>query len=432
MNARERSLKALYAIEEKGAYANQALSGALGEGLENPADRALVTELVWGVLQNRTALDYIIARFSKIKLKKLSPWMKQILRLGVYQLYYMDRIPDSAACNESVKLAKRYGHAAASGFVNGVLRSAARGRTTVRFPDRSDLLRHLATVYSYPDWMVSRLLAEYGGEECEGILRAGNSPHDPTVRVNLMRSTPQQLIETLAQEGMAAEADAELPCCLYIRGALQVHRSAAYAAGLYTLQNRSSMLAAELLAPQPGDFVLDVCAAPGGKTTHIAEKMQNRGRVLAFDIHPHKITLIEAAAKRLGLSCITAQCQDAAQLRPELAEKADRVLADVPCSGLGVINKKPDIKWTRTEADITALAPVQAEILQTAAQYVRPGGVLVYSTCTILKQENQDQVAAFLSRNPAFHQVEEKLLLPHRTSGSGFYLCKLQKRENAI
>ncbi len=427
MKARERVLRALYAVDTDGTYANAALKEALSAEFEFQADRGLVTEIFRGVLQNRMAIDYVISMFSKIKLKKLSPWIMQILRMGVYQILYMDKIPESAACNESVKLARKYGHNSSAGFVNGVLRSVARNKDKIEFP-KDNITDYLSLCYSYPTWMVEMLLKIYGEKECEEILKAGNSVKPPTIRTNLTKTTTSELTEALKAEGITATADNELDYCLYITGGLSVENSPLYKEGKYTLQNKSSMLATEMLAPKSGEFIIDVCAAPGGKTTHIAEKMGDRGRVVAFDIHKHKTVLIENAAKRLGLKSVEVMEQDASKICKEFIGKADRILADVPCSGLGVINKKPDIKWNVKEEDIAELVKIQKEILNTVSAYVKSGGVLVYSTCTITDEENRLQIDNFLKENEDFYKAEEKLLLPHLTEGSGFYICKLQRK----
>lgn len=430
MTGREIALKALYEIEENGMYSNQALKAALSHPGLNDADRGLVTELVLGVQKNKIRLDHCVMQFSKVKLKKMTPWVRNILRMGIYQMVDMDKIPHSAACNESVKLARRYAHQAASGFVNGVLRSVARNLDAIVYPERNHPVEYLSVLYSYPVWMVEKLLEQFGLDECEAILRESNLPHPVTLRVNPLKIRPEELPAILAREGIRSAQDCLIPYCVRVEGAIDVTRSKAYQDGLYTPQNTSSMRAVEVLDPQPGELVLDVCAAPGGKTTQIAERMEDRGRIVAFDIHPHKAELIKAAAARLGLNSISAQIQDASVPVTEYIGKADRVLVDAPCSGLGVIHKKPDIKWTRQETDIQALAGIQAKILDTACQYVRPGGVLVYSTCTILCEENETQTERFLDRHPEFIKAKEDLLLTHQTGGSGFYLCRLEKYEN--
>lgn len=422
-SAREKVLKGLYKIENDGAYSNKALNDILSDRSLADIDRAFVTELMLGITGHKLRLDYVIQRFSKLKLKKLSPWVHQILRMGVYQILFMDGVPDSAACNESVKLAAKYGHGAAKGYVNGVLRSVVRGRDDIAYP--SDGKERLSVLYSYPMWLTEKLINQYGEETAEKIMAESHKAHPVTVRVNSLKTNKAELTDILRREGINAVPSESAPYCIYINGALNINSSEAYKNGLYTLQNKSSMAAVESLKPKPNELILDLCAAPGGKTTYIAELMQNKGRIIAFDIHPHKIELINNAAKRLGISVINAEANDAEVLKNELTGTADRVLADVPCSGIGVIHKKPDIKWRRAAEDIPKLCAVQQRILNNAAEYVRPGGTLVYSTCTILKEENELQVKKFLDKHTEFCLEEERTLHTFETGGSGFYIARL-------
>lgn len=421
-NARELVLKGLYQIEEKGAYSNKALRDILDNSGLAPADRAFATELLMGVVRNKLKLDHMIAQFSKVRLKKLSPWVHQILRMGVYQMVCREHIPDSAACNEAVKLAGRYAHGAARGYINGVLRSIAREKEKIAYPE--DPIARMSVMYSCPMWLTERLAEQYGQTGCRRILEDSHRQHPPTLRVNRLKTTGAELVQTLLEEGIKTRQDREDPWCLYVDGPLHIQSSPAYQKGLYTVQNTSSMAAVRTLAPLPGEIVMDVCAAPGGKTTQMAECMEDQGRILAFDIHPHKIGLIQAAADRLGLTCVEAAKQDAALFQPELEKGADRVLADVPCSGIGVIHKKPDIKWKRQAEDIPALCQLQKKILDTVCRYVKDGGTLVYSTCTILREENQDQAAWFAETHPDFHMESERQILTCETGGSGFYIAK--------
>lgn len=420
--AREVILKGLYRVTEEGAYSNRVLK----EMLQNPSlaakDRAFVTEVFMGVIRNEKKLDYIIARYSKMKIKKLSAWVHLILWMGIYQIVCMEHVPDSAACNESVKLARRYAHGAAQGYVNGLLRNVSRTKAEIAYP--TDPMTRLSVVYSCPEWITEKLIAQFGISETEEILKASHQKQPLTLRVNTLKCDQQALIVRLKEEGVTAVAEEDARC-VRVEGAISVTDSAAYRDGLFTPQNKNSMMAVTLLAPKAGDTVLDLCAAPGGKTTMAAEMMENRGKILAFDIHPHKAALIEKAAKRLGISIIEAKTHDAAVFLPQLENAADCVLADVPCSGIGVIHKKPEIKWMRNEEDIAKLCAIQRAILETAARYVRIGGTLVYSTCTIFQDENGDQIAAFLERHSEYRLEREQLLLTHKTGGSGFYIAKL-------
>ena len=425
-NTRELVLKALHRMEEEGAYSNQELKTVLADKTLPAADRGFATELLLGVVRNKLYLDYVIARFSTVKFKKLSPWIHGILRLGIYQILFMERVPDSAACNEMVKLAGKYSRGASRGFVNGVLRSVSRQKDAIPYPEAP--VDFLSVKYSCPQWLTEKLLAQYGAETCEQIMAASLKPYPPTLRVNTLKTTPRKLMLRLEEEGIKTHPAENNPRCLYVEGALNINRSAAYREGLYTLQNTSSMEAVTTLDPQPGERVLDMCAAPGGKTTFAAELMENRGEILACDIHLHKIPLLANAAKRLGISIVQPTAHDGTQWEVSWEEAFDRVLADVPCSGIGVIHKKPDIKWRRQAEDIPALCTIQRQILANAGRYVKSGGVLVYSTCTILQEENQAQTAWFLKEYPMFSLVEEKQILTHETGGSGFYIAKFLRK----
>lgn len=425
-NARELVLKGLYQVAENGAYSNHVLQEILDHPGLASQDKGFAAELFAGVIRNLRKLDYIIAQFSKVKLKKLSPWVHQILRMGVYQLVCMDHVPDSAACNESVKLARRYAHGAAQGYVNGLLRNISRNKTDIVYP--KDPVERMGVMESCPDWLTQRLVSQYGMTVCEEILKASHRKQPVSLRVNTLKTTGAELVQRLQKEGIVTRIDASEPRRLLADGAVHVGTSPAYREGLYTLQNSSSMAAVTALSPMPGEKVLDLCAAPGGKTTMMAEIMENRGRILALDIYPHKTALIEKAAKRLGITMIETKVWDAGEKIPEWEGRADRVLADVPCSGIGVIHKKPDIKWRRTPEDITVLCGIQKRILETAACYVRPEGILVYSTCTILQEENQMQIAAFLKKHPDFTLESEQLLQTYQTGGSGFYIAKLCRK----
>ncbi len=422
-SVRELVLKGLYRIYEEDAYSNQVIKEVLGTSELLNQDRGFASELLMGVVRNQLKLDYIIEKFSKIKIKKLSPWVHQILRMGIYQIICMERVPDSAACNESVKLSRKYAHGAAQGYVNGLLRTVARERENINYP--TEPLERLSIVYSCPMWLAEKLSAQYGVEVCEEILKASHQKQPLSIRVNSLKTNKGDLIPILKKEGINVVDDTTNPLRLYVDGALNVYSSKAYADGLYSLQNASSMTAVEILSPKKGDTVIDMCAAPGGKTAYIAECMKNEGRIFAMDIHPHKMELISKSAERLGITIVKNEVADAAEFKPEFENLADKVLADVPCSGIGVIHKKPDIKLRRKPEDILALCEIQKKILETASKYVKVGGTLVYSTCTILREENQDRVKEFLGYNPEFSLESEIQLFTHNTGGSGFYIAKL-------
>lgn len=431
MNSREVILKALYRVEKDGAYSNKALNDALN-GVST-ADKAFVTGIFYGVLKSVITLDYIIMQFSNIKLKKTSPWVKNILRMGVYQIYYMDKIPDSAACNESVKLAKKYSHQASVRFVNGVLRNISRNKENIEFPDRGDIVKYLMVKYSYPEWIVNKFIGQFDEDECEKILEESNLPHPVTIRANTLKISADELAVKLEESGISAEVSTEVQNCLTIDGKIDVNKTQIYREGLFSLQNKSSMLTVETLDPQSGEFIIDVCAAPGGKSAYIAELMGNKGKVLSFDIYEHKAKLIRMTAQRLGINIIEERVHNSEVCDLEFKEKADRVLVDAPCSGLGVIHRKPDIKFNRKPEDIEELSKIQLRILKASSRYVKRGGILLYSVCTVLVEEGGEVVKAFLNENSGnndfkFEVMEEKLLLTHKMGGSGFYICKMRRK----
>jgi 16S rRNA (cytosine967-C5)-methyltransferase len=358
----------------------------------------------------------------------------------------MDRIPVSAACNESVTLAKRYGHSGSSGFVNAVLRNISRGKDKIGYPDEEkEPLKYLSVKYSYPEWMVEKYLNIYGKGFTESLLSAGNAVPEVTVRVNTLRTSREELIEELKKDGVEARPGKYSQEAVTLTNPSSLSRLSAFKKGLFQVQDESSMLAGLLLDPKPGELVIDVCSAPGGKATHMAQLMENKGIILARDIHEHKIKLIDEAAQRLGISIIKTEIFDASQKDEKNYMKADRVLLDAPCSGLGIIRKKPDIKWTRTAEETSQLPELQDTLIEAAAGSVKPGGVLVYSTCTILPDENQKVVERFLKRHTEFEldditglipgelrEYTEKKgminLFPNRDGIDGFFMARMIRR----
>ena len=419
MTAREAALKALYDIEFNGAYSNMAVKGMLSheQGMSKP-DKTLFTALVYGVTDKKLTLDYYIRCFSKIKLKKLSKYILLILRMGIYQLVFMDKIPQSAAVNESVKLAKRYGHSASAGFVNGVLRSAAGNE--IEYPSEQN--EYLSVKYSFPLWLCDKWIEEFGFDFAESMMRAFEENKKITLRPNSLKITAKELAEMLSDEGIKAEVLGNA----VVTDGFDIEHSRLYCKGYFTAQDTAAMKAAETLSPQSGEYIIDMCSAPGGKTTHIAEIMKNKGRISAFDIYEHKTELVRKNAERLGISIIDASVRDASEYDGKLKNTADRVLCDVPCSGLGIIGRKPDIKWNRSEeTDITEL---QKKILENGAEYLKNGGTLVYSTCTVEKSENEEVTAEFLKTHKNFEKVCEKTFYPHTDGTDGFYICKMKKQ----
>ena len=421
MNEREAALKALYEIEFNGAYSNMAVKNALSKNRDmSPQGKALFTALVYGVVDKKLTLDYYISNFSKIKLKKISKYILLILRMGIYQLIFMDKIPESAAVNESVKLAKRYGHGASAGFVNGVLRTVL--KSSIKYPENKN--EYLSVKYSYPMWLCDKWIDEFGFEFTEEMMKAFEKNKQITLRPNLLKTTQDELYTLFAKNGVEAKM-----CEDYIiTQGFDIENNPLYIQGYFTPQDSAASDAAKVLDPQSGDVVIDMCSAPGGKTTHIAELMQNRGKILAFDKYDHKIEIVNKNAKRLGIDIIEAKVSDACVFDKTLWGVADRVLCDVPCSGLGIIGKKPDIKWNRE--NISDINQIQKKILNNGAKYLKNGGILVYSTCTIEKSENEGVIEEFLLENTDFERLYEKTYYPHLDNTDGFYICKLRKKND--
>lgn len=444
-NAREAALKILYEINEKGAYSNIALNKYFAAAELRDIDRAFVTELVYGTVKWKLTLDRVIASYSNIKMEKLSPWILNILRVGAYQLLNMSKVPQSAACNESVKLAGRYGHKASAGFVNAVLRNIARNGSSEALPSKdADLTDYLSVRYSYPKWLAEKYIGLFGAEFTESLLYAGNSTPELTVRANTLRLSTAELTAKLMEEGVAAVPGKYVGEAVVIKSPVSVAKLEAFQKGLFQVQDESSMLPAKVLAPQPGELVLDACSAPGGKATHMAQLMQNRGIVIARDIHEHKLKLIDDAAARLGIDIIKSELHDAVLPDRPHDRTFDRVLLDAPCTGLGIIRRKPDIKWVRETKDLDSITALQRQLIHVVSQSVKPGGVLVYSTCTILPEENEGVVNTFLEQNTDFEADDIAPFLPpelavhakgcmlqlytNRDGIDGFFIARIKRR----
>ena len=417
---RERALLALYDVFYGGAYSNMAVKEQLL--CDMPAkDKNFIAQLVYGTVRYKLTLDYIIEQNSDIKLKKLSKFVLLILEMGIYQIYYLDKVPQSAAVNESVKLATRYAKRA-KGFINAVLRAAAGGKETLAFP--KDRVKYLSLKYSFTEDMVKRFL---NLDFCEELLESLNKEPRTTIRINTLRCEEIENTEISPLYKYAA----------YVKG-LDVTASKDYQDGKFIVQDVAAMMPSLALSPKAEETCVDVCAAPGGKTTHLAELMENKGKIYAFDIHPHKIELIEKNASRMGIDIISAICHDSLNVYEELVGKADKVLADVPCSGVGIISKKPDIKWNKE--DVSGLPDIQLKILENASKYLKIGGELVYSTCTLYREENEGVIERFLERNKDFELEEIEIPSPiiHKNSGyitlypnisgtDGFFIAKVKR-----
>ncbi len=443
-NPREIAINILKEINENEAYSNISITRNI-EDVENSLDESFIREIVYGVIENKLQIDWIIMQFSKIKLKKIAPTIIEILRAGVYQIIFMDRIPDSAAVNESVKLAKKYGHKGSVGFVNALLRNISKNKNNIKLPEKDKSpIEFLSIKYSHPQWMIKKWIEDFGLDFTENLCIANNDKPKLNIRVNTLKISKQELINKLANRGFILSEGKYANDCIIIDNPIRITNTDEFKNGLFQIQDESSMLVAQIMNPKPGDFVIDVCSAPGGKTTHIAQKMENKGKIIARDIHEHKLNLIKDNVARLGTSIIQLEKYNATNLDENLTEKADCCLVDAPCSGLGLIRRKPDIKWHKVEDSLSEITKLQYEILVNSSMYVKKGGILVYSTCTIQKEENIWLMKKFLEGNKEFRLISfqdlidnEELkkqaingyieLYPNINGTDGFFIAKLIK-----
>ncbi|MDD2446566.1 MAG: 16S rRNA (cytosine(967)-C(5))-methyltransferase RsmB [Tissierellia bacterium] len=404
MNSREVALNTLLDINKNLSYSNISLSKHINFEM-SVQDEGFIRELVYGVLENKTYLDYILSKASKIKLIKLHPAILEILRLGIYQLIFMDRVPTSAAVNESVNLAKKYGHKGSIGFVNGVLRNISRNIENFSKIEVKDKIKFLSIKYSHPEFLVKRFIKEFGFKFTEELLMANNATPKLNIRVNTLKTSKKDLINKLENKGYVVFEGKYANDSLIIDNPSRITSIVEFKEGFFTIQDESSTLVGQILAPKEGSNVIDVCSAPGGKTTHIAQIMNNKGKILARDLYEHKTKLIDENKKRLEIDIIETEVFDAIVLDDNLIGKFDYCLVDAPCSGFGLIRRKPEIKWNRTEQDINKLANMQKQILEVSKNYVKKNGTLLYSTCTILDEENIDIIDNFIESNPEYKLV---------------------------
>lgn len=431
INERELVLSILLSVTRDEEYSHIAIKNVLEkyQYLEKNR-RAFITRVSEGTLERMIELDYIIDQFSKVPVRKMKPVIRNILRMGVYQLKYMDSIPASAACNEAVKLAERKGFRNLKGFVNGILRNISRNMNEISYPSREENpAAYFSIYYSMPEWIVKEWQKTYGTEMTEEMLQSFLREPELSIRTNENRISPEELQKRLTEEGVTVRKNEKLPYAFYLSGFDYLQALPSFTEGLFYVQDESSMQVAELAAPKDGDHVIDVCAAPGGKSIHIAEKMHGTGQVDARDLTPYKVGLIEENMERCGTRNMTASCMDARILDEASIEKADIVIADLPCSGLGVIQKKKDIKYKMTPEKQEMLVKLQQEILSVVHRYVKPGGTLLYSTCTINREENEDNVAWFLKEHKEFLLESMEQILPKQGRNDGFFLAKLKKSE---
>lgn len=418
---REVALEVLLQIEKNQAYSNLLLNQTVKRSKLDQRDVGLLTEIVYGTIQRRDTLDYYLEPFVKKGLATLDVWVKVLLRLSVYQIAYLDRVPDRAVVHEAVSIAKKKGHKGISGMVNGVLRSILRqGLPTLEKIE--DEAKRLALETSFPLWLVRRWTEQYGIEATKEMCETSLIPPAVTVRVNQVKATVKEAIEQLTNEGLVVKRGELSPDAIMIEKG-NVFQTRAYEQGYVTAQDESSMLVGRAVGLKAGMSVIDACAAPGGKSTHMAEQMNDEGTVLSFDLHEHKVKLIREQAARLELASIQAESLDARKMDKHLADQQfDRVLVDAPCSGFGVIRRKPDIKWTKSEKDIEAIQAIQQDILDAVAPFVKTGGALTYSTCTVDKAENEESVRMFLAKHIDF-QLDSTLRerLPEKVVNAGRY-----------
>lgn len=424
-NPRQVALNILVEMEKMQSYAGLSLDKHLNQsGLMGP-DRRLAAALVLDVTENRIKLDFAINHF--MQKEQNDATVRSILRLGACQILLYDRVPDSAAVNECVNLVKMAGIVPLSGFVNGVLRTMSREKANIPWPKPEEGARYLSVEYSMPQWLVEQLIGDYGEAEARAILAHRMDKHPITLRPNLTRLDDVGFEKLLAKKVWNWEK-CQTPHAYKVSGAIDISGDRDFTQGMYSIQGESSMRCAQLMDVKAGMQVLDCCAAPGGKSAYMAEVMGGTGRVHAWDVHDHRVDLIRAQARRLGLENLRPAVRDATQLKEDLVERMDAVLLDAPCTGLGVMLEKPDVKYRHQKEDLESLVKVQKQLLDTCCQYVKKGGAMVYSTCSILKDENEKQAAAFLERHPEFEKVEEHQLLSHRDGLDGFYMIKMIRR----
>lgn len=436
--ARHIALKCLYKIDKEKSYSNIVLDTYLNENREkiSSKDINLISEIVYGVTTWKLTIDYIIQKYSNIKLKKISDWVLNIIRIGVYQIVFLDKIPKSAAVNESVNLCKKYGNRSAS-FVNAILRKIDK-KDYNEIKNIKEFEKRVVLEYSMPEWIVKKLISQIGKNKTEEVCNNCNLRPMMSIRVNNLKTTKEELKKKLEERNIQIE-DGILEDFLYIKNVKNVIKNELYTSGLFTLQDEAAGYASYVLKPLKGQYILDACSAPGGKTTYLAEIMKNEGKILAWDLYPHRINEIKENAKRLGIDIINANINDSSKIREEFIDKFDKILLDVPCLGLGVIRRKPDIKWQRQEKDIEEITKIQYDILQTCSKYLKKDGELVYSTCSILQDENDKIIEKFLLENEfeieeigikGFKNMVKNNKMLHfypdnRTDG--FFICKMRK-----
>lgn len=437
MKAREIAYKVLLDIEKNKNYSNMAINKHFKDVKISNQDRGLATEIIYGVIENKYYIDYMIDKLSKVKTNKMEIYVKTLLRMGIYQIMFLNSISDYAAVNETVNLAKKK-NSKVSGFINGILRNVIRQKEEIGKVKTKDDVDYLSIKYSYDKWMIRNWMIHFGKEFTEELLEANNERPNIYLRTNTLKITRDELIKKLEKQNIKAEKVNVVEEAIKVEHLKDIENNSLYKEGLFTVQDVSSMLVGKVMNPKENSLVLDVCSAPGGKTTHMATLMNNTGQVVSRDIYDHKLKLIKAASKRLGLTNVDVEEFDGMKFDRESIGKFDYVLADVPCSGLGIIRRKPEIKYKEKE-EFRQLPPIQKKILENASKYVKVGGTLIYSTCTIQDSENIDVVNEFLQKNKNFELVpikevnvdlenQEKgymKIYPNVHNMDGFFISKL-------
>ena len=452
---RELALKILYKIDKEKAYSNIVLNEMINQNKKELTNKdiGLISEIVYGTTTWKLTLDEIIKKYSKIKLKKISPWILNILRMGIYQIVFLNKIPKSAAVNESVNLAKRYGHKSSSNFVNAILR-----KVTVKdyeeFFQLKDDIQRISITNSMPIWIIEELAKQLGDiKKVEEIAINSNLRPHLSIRINNLKiaknkNIEQELIKKLEEKNIEVKQGL-LEDFLILKNAKNIENMEEFRQGLFTIQDETAGLIPIILNPNKTDVILDACSSPGGKTTYLAEMMENQGIIEAWDIHEHRTKLVENTARRLGITNIETKVNDATIYDEKYKEKFDKILLDVPCLGLGVLKRKPDIKWQKSKEDVEEITKTQKQILENCSQYLKKGGELVYSTCSILKEENENIINNFLKVHENFYKekinIEENKKIKNKEffkkyitndnclqvyqnkETDGFFICKLKK-----
>lgn len=439
---RKLALEALYKIDNEEAYSNIVLDELLNKNRNTLSNKDInfISELLYGVTTWKLTLDTIIQKYSKIKIKKISPWVINILRMGAYQIVFLDKVPKSAAVNESVNLCKKYG-VKSVGFVNAILRKIEK-KDYLELFEIKDEIEKISKTNSMPQWIVKELAKEFDTEKVNEICENSNLKPKITIRVNNLKTTKSELIKKLQSKKIEVE-EGILEDFLYLKNVKNITKLEEYKQGLFTMQDESAGLTALVLNPKEGENILDCCSAPGGKTTYIAEIMNNNGNIIAWDLHKKRLEKVKENSKRLGINIIKTEVNDATVLKEEYIEKFDKILIDAPCLGLGVIKRKPDIKWQRKFEDIIEISKIQEKILNICSKYLKKGGILVYSTCSIIQAENDIIIQNFINdsifdleeiNNINISKIENKIerkgvkkLYPNEKM-DGFFIAKLIKK----